>query len=291
MSTTDPNTPKKKKASGWDKWKAKKKAAAAAAAGVTTGVAIPPVAVSPVGLVGVTGAAGPVTALKNHFAIILDRSGSMASIRDATIKAFNEQVQTVRESSRGQQTDVSLFPFSDYADAPPFLAAGVDTLKELTRHDYVPNGNTALNDAIIAATDKLSALADANDPNTSFLVCVITDGEENNSRHSSKEAADRIKALQDTKRWTFTFVGANVDIGRVTRNYSLSAGNSRGFASTNAGVSGMSVLNSAATKSFFSARSAGATQSLDLYKRAEEMLKKQQEEEAKKAASSSTPTV
>lgn len=282
MSTVDPNKPKKKKASGWDKWKAKKKAAA-----VGGSVSAVP---APVGPVGAPVPSTPLVAIKNHFAIILDRSGSMGTIRDATVKSFNEQVQTVRETSRGQQTTVSLFPFSDYADAPTFLAADVDKLKELTSELYRPGGNTALNDAIIAATDKLSALPDANDPNVSFLVVIITDGEENNSRHSSNDVSKRIKGLQDTKRWTFTFVGANVDIGRITRSLSLSAGNTRSYTASNVGVQSMSRLQSAATQSFFSARSAGATQSLDLYKKAEELLKKQQEEEAKKKASG-TPTV
>lgn len=282
----DPNTPtstkpKRKKASGWDKWKAKKKAQAALNAGLPTPVVATPVVPTTPDSGGV--ATPPAVALKNHYAIILDRSGSMGRIRESTIASFNEQVQSVRTASRGQATDVSLFTFSTHPDAPTFFTAPVDSLVELNTNTYRPSGDTALFDTIIAATDRLSALPDANDPSVSFLVCIITDGEENCSRTKPGQVAERIESLQATKRWTFTFVGANIDVRSMTK-LGVAADNTRSFTSTAAGVQKMSQLHSEATKSYFSARSAGATQTLDLYKRAEEALKKQQEEAAKKSS-------
>lgn len=285
---TNTGKPKRKKASGWDAWKAKKKAAAA--------VGKPTISI-PIGLSSAVNATGiPVgtgtpstTGLKNHYALILDRSGSMGRIRDAAIAAFNEQVQAVRLASRGQTTDVSLFPFSTVADPPTFFARSVEAFIELNHSTYSPRGDTALYDAIIAATNKLLSLPDANDPNTSFLVCILTDGEENHSNASAEEVAERIKSLQNTKRWTFTFVGANVDVGKITRTLSFSADNSRGYTASAAGVQHMNSMHRVATKSFFSERAMGSTQSLDLYKKAEEALKKQQEEEAKKSKTA-TPT-
>lgn len=279
----DPNTPvptkpKRKKASGWDKWKAKKKAQAAGNVGLPTPVAPP---------VNNVTVAPPAVALKNHYAIILDRSGSMGRIRESTIASFNDQVQAVRTASRGQATDVSLFTFSTRPDSPTFFTSPVDSLVELSYRNYAPSGDTALFDTIISATDKLAALPDANDPSVSFLVCIITDGEENCSRATASQVAERIQSLQDTKRWTFTFVGANIDI-RSMAKIGLAADNTRSFTSSPAGVQKMSALNSAATASYFSARGAGATQTLDLYKRAEAALKKQQDEEEAKRASGTT---
>lgn len=163
------------------------------------------------------------------------------------------------------------------------FTAPVDSLIELTYNSYYPSGDTALYDTIMKATDKLLALPDASDPSVSFLVAIVTDGEENNSRATAAQVSERIQSLQATKRWTFIFVGANVDIHSMTK-LGVSADNSRSFMSTNSGVRGMSALNREATASYFSARSAGATQSLDLYKRAEEALKRQQNEETKKAS-------
>lgn len=111
--TNSSNAPKRKKASGWDKWKAKKKAQTTA----NTSLPTPVVPTTP-GFGGTTET--PSVSLKNHFSIILDRSGSMRKIREATVASFNEQVQAVRTSSQGQATDVSLFTFSSHPDVPAF---------------------------------------------------------------------------------------------------------------------------------------------------------------------------
>jgi hypothetical protein len=286
MAKSTSNKPKRKKASGWDKWKAKKKAKTIASVAKKAGLASVPVSPN---LASVSGATGipiappqPTTVLKNHYALILDRSGSMGRIRNETISAFNEQIKTVRLASRGQSTDISLFPFSSVPDQPTFFTAPVESLIELNYSTFVPSGSTALYDAIIAATDKLAALPDANDPNTSFLVTILTDGENNCSSATVEDVAQRVKTLQDTKRWTFTFVGANVDVGDVTKSFKLSAGNARSYSATPVGVSQMNSLHNFATNNFFSERSMGSTQSLNLYADAEKALAKQELADAMK---------
>lgn len=210
--------------------------------------------------------------LKNHVAIILDRSGSMESIRDSTIKAFNEQVQSIRVASRGQQTDISLFTFSNGPDEPKFFAAPVEGLVELTRETYAPDGGTALYDSILETTRRLGNLKDANEPETSFLIVIISDGDENASRATGEDVQKRLAALDATKRWTFTYVGCSVADMTKMRNIGISTSNSRSFTATAAGVAGSSTLNSTSTACYFTARASGSTQVNNLYDQAEAAL-------------------
>lgn len=207
-----------------------------------------------------------------HIAFVLDRSSSMESIREATIKAFNEQVATAKKASQGQETLVSLFTFSTRPDRATFLAAPVGALEELTTATYVPNGSTALYDTILEATDALKALPEADNPDTAFLVIILSDGEENSSLADGPAVSRRLEELQSTKRWTFTYLGCSeADLKRM-RAIGISAGNSRLFAATNAGVDTTSALNCSATEAFFTARSVGQTAVANLYDQAEATL-------------------
>lgn len=271
-------TEKRKKKSGWDAWKAKKKAALATntTSSVTTST---PDTVTPV---------TSRKTLRNHVAIVLDKSGSMEIIRDATIRAFNEQCSTIRTASKEQPTTVSLVTF-DSTTRTEFFAVPTDKLTTLTRDSYMPGGGTALFDGIMHTTDALMRLPDANDPDTSFLVVIISDGEENSSRHATASSVkSRIESLQATKRWTFAYVGAVSDLTAI-RNLGISAGNSRQFMATNIGVTRVAALNSTATQGYFASRSTGSTQSMDLYHRAEEALKKEEEKAAAAKGAIKTP--
>lgn len=212
--------------------------------------------------------------LKNHVAFILDRSGSMESIRDVTISAFNEQIQSIKRSSaaEGQQTDVSLFTFSNRPDEPTFFTAPVESLVELNRESYRPDGGTALYDTILEATRRLSNLKDANDSETAFLVVILSDGDENASQATGEDVAKRLEALNETKKWTFTYLGCSAADLIKMRNIGISASNSRSFIATAAGVAGTTALNNTATAHYFASRSAGLTSSDCLYEQAEATL-------------------
>ena len=115
--------------------------------------------------------------------IVLDRSGSMASVRADTIGGFNEFLRKQREANIGE-CRVSLVQFDDqyetvYADRPVAVAA------DLTSETFVPRGSTALNDAIgktIAATGaRYAALPELMRPGKVLFV-IVTDGGENASK-------------------------------------------------------------------------------------------------------------
>jgi len=83
-------------------------------------------------------------------------------------------------------------------------------LVEVPRLDekgYTPGGNTALFDAVAKAV----RVADhQKKPEDRVLCVIITDGEENSSRETTKEQVQRLISVRQTEQgWTFAYLGAN----------------------------------------------------------------------------------
>lgn len=193
-----------------------------------------------------------------RIAIILDRSSSMSSIRSEAISAFNQQVETIKANSQEVDTKVSLFTFATKADAPLIWNQSPTTLNALTEDTYVPDGMTAMYDSVGMAVNLLSGLPEAEQKDTSFLVVIISDGAENNSKQfTSEKIASLVKTLQGTERWTFTYLGANQDLTKVQQTLGIHAGNTMQFTASAAGMNQASVANSAGTERYMAARAGG----------------------------------
>lgn len=141
--------------------------------------------------------------------MVLDRSGSMQSIRDDTIGGFDAFLAEQR-SQPGRCT-VTLVQFdNEYEEV--YVGRDLADVPGLT---LVPRGSTAMLDAIGRAAHatgaRLAALPEERRPGT-VIVGVMTDGLENASREFSY--AD-IKALVEQQEqvygWTFMYLGANQD--------------------------------------------------------------------------------
>jgi uncharacterized protein YegL len=202
--------------------------------------------------------------LKNRIAILLDSSGSMQVMRTEAINAFNAQIEEMRKGSATMDTKVSFYTFDTVVN-PKFKNQPVDTIKTLTEADYVPNGVTALYDAIGQATTDLSALPEADDKDCSFLVVIVTDGHENNSKNFSfKNVTDAIEKLQKTGRWTFTYLGAGAGLHDVGASFGISAGNTLSGAHLQA--NGVYTQTAAfAASSFMRSRAGGQSATMSFY--------------------------
>ena len=159
-----------------------------------------------------------------HIYLLLDRSGSMQSIKTDTeggFAAFVEEQRRIPGECR-----VTLAQFDNhydvvYVDRP---IADVPTL------DLQPRGSTALLDAmgrsITEAGTRLAALPEDQRPDT-VIVAIMTDGHENASQEWTHPA---IKALveQQTSQWgwQFLYMGADQDAIEVGRNIGIKADHS-----------------------------------------------------------------
>jgi hypothetical protein len=163
-------------------------------------------------------------------------------------------------------TKISLITFQTEVDPPVFWNQDPDFLKPLEYKKYNPEGGTALYDAVGATIDKLRELPEIQDPHCSFLVVIISDGEENSSKYyNSKLLSKKIIELQKTEKWTFTYLGSNQDLSKVSESLGIHVGNTQMWAASAAGMDSMSTENACATEAFLGARSMGVTSSTNFY--------------------------
>ena len=203
----------------------------------------------------------------NRIAFVIDRSGSMGGLTSAAVAALRTNVAEARAQAAktGQETLVTIVAFDDVIN---FLRTDVP-IEQLVlpgEHEFRPRNNTALLDATgdaIATLRKLSNFDAVNaDPNRivdqSFLVISITDGHENASyRYSTSGLAALIKQLQQTDRWTMTFLvppGARQD---TSNKLKVPLGNVAEWEGTVQGIQQYAVQNSAGISNYYASRRVG----------------------------------
>jgi len=146
-----------------------------------------------------------------HIAIVLDRSGSMWKTKDSTVRGYNEQVQQIKEDSQDENHDIfaSLVTFNGNV-TEHLWNVPADKLEEANEADFIPTGGTAMRDAIGHTVKKLLETTDSNNENVSYLICVISDGEENSSKHFDKDhLRELLESVQNTGRWTINYMGCD----------------------------------------------------------------------------------
>jgi hypothetical protein len=149
---------------------------------------------------------------KTDITIILDRSGSMESVKSDTIGGFNSFLSE-QQNVEGEAA-LSLVQFDDQYEVV-YEDKDIHAADRLTEATFQPRGMTALLDAvgrtINAVGRRLAALPEAERPDKVLLV-IMTDGFENASREfSAEKVSEMINHQRDVYRWEFMFIGANQD--------------------------------------------------------------------------------
>lgn len=152
--------------------------------------------------------------------LIVDQSGSMNSIRDATISNINEYLETVKKEYGDNEGYVTLALFDKPDDNvridKPYDFEKLSKIEPLNKDIYEPYGMTPLYDAVVTTieglADKVGELGTTKDKKVAVVVAIVTDGQENASKeHDEKCLNDLIKKLEDRGNWSFMFLGANQD--------------------------------------------------------------------------------
>jgi hypothetical protein len=161
--------------------------------------------------------------------IILDRSGSMASIANDMVGGIKTFLQKEKETN--DETKVSFYQFDDKYD----VVFEDKDIKETLDITLNPRGSTALLDAlgrtIVSVGEKLSKMDEKDRPNR-VLFLVITDGYENSSKEFSSEVVkEKVKHQRETYAWDFVFLGAGEDAVLAQHaGLGIGASSSKGFA-------------------------------------------------------------
>jgi hypothetical protein len=148
-----------------------------------------------------------------HISVILDRTGSMETIRDDTIGGFNAFLNAQKATSGLATLTLVQFDSQDPYEVVHHFKPLAD-VPELTRETFVPRANTPLLDAIgrgINDLEKsLSDITEAERPSRVVMV-LITDGQENASREFRKDQIEKmIKEKQEKAAWQFVFLSADL---------------------------------------------------------------------------------
>lgn len=150
---------------------------------------------------------------------VLDESGSMGRVRDATISGMNEWLM---DQQRASGTKMILLDTIFATKVRSMIGPRpIEDVRPLTYEEYEPDGWTALYDAVMATIKKLETYeAD------SYLVVIVTDGDENRSKETTlADVREAIRLREGSGKWTFTYVGAHADAWRAAQALGVQSGN------------------------------------------------------------------
>lgn len=148
-----------------------------------------------------------------HITMILDRSGSMQSVRSDVVGGFN-QFLAEQKAVPGDCT-VTLVQFDD--QGPYDILRDCTPIKDVEPlgNEYLPRGMTPLYDAVgrgIVNTGERLANMPEHDRPAKVVFVTITDGLENSSReYNAAKVAAMTKEQQEKYGWQFVYLGANQD--------------------------------------------------------------------------------
>jgi uncharacterized protein YegL len=168
---------------------------------------------------------------------VIDRSGSMMQLRSDAVGGMNSFL-TEQKAVPGEANLTLVFFNHEYQ-----LVYDGKSLREvpvLSDADYVPQGTTALLDAVGRAIDDVGNRL-ANTPEEQrpdkVLVAIMTDGLENASRdYTRARVAEMIKHQQEQYNWEFLFLAANMDAFAEAQSLNIPKMNAQNFAATRDGT-------------------------------------------------------
>lgn len=173
--------------------------------------------------------------------VVLDRSGSMNSIRHDTLGGLNVYLDELKKKNPGR-TLFSLTQFDSggwgekhgtqlietYSNTP------LEEVQNLTESQYVPSGGTPLYDAIGQIITRTRDELAGCDPKPNVLLVIITDGENtDNHGYQQPQVKEMITDLEKNHGWTVAYLGANQDAWSVGSSLGLSRGNTMNYTTNN----------------------------------------------------------
>ncbi len=213
--------------------------------------------------------------MKQYIGIVRDHSISMSSLARSAARDYNTNIAGIKEAALANNLDTIVSTVMCGIRVGRETAgkvkrdvvnSNVHALVPIPELAYITDGySTPLLDAVGDLITLLESVPDANDPEVSFLLIVITDGQENASKiWNSHSITDKIRKLQFTDRWTFTFRVPRGEAHTLT-NLGIPAGNILEWEQTQHGLETAARDTVAAVSNYFVGRTRGVTKSTAFY--------------------------
>jgi uncharacterized protein YegL len=190
---------------------------------------------------------------------IVDESGSMSSCRSQVISGFNEFVGDLK-----READLEiLLSLTKFNTTPTvvYAAKRVQNAPDLDVTNYVPNGGTALLDAVGITVREIEHKVREESDKPTVLCVIMTDGEENASQEfQAEQIRDLIQSKEAEGNWTFVYLGANQDAWKAGAALGVQPQNTAAYKTAETQAAYTSVSNSSSqlfrsgqtqTRSFF----------------------------------------
>ena len=196
-----------------------------------------------------------------RIALVIDASGSMKTLKTATIKMANSLLSDFRENDPTAEITVVYFGVGTESRIEiPIHRAGLSQVREISANTYNPEGMTPLYDGVARAVEAI----DGTDEFT-YMVYVISDGDENHSSMTANRFADLVQRKQATDIWTFAFVIPKYAVSEFIAKSGVHAGNVTFWDISDNGLKTLSHSNSTSVKKYYNLRSTGTRGSSNFF--------------------------
>lgn len=167
--------------------------------------------------------------MKDNFTeivVVLDRSGSMSSVKSDVIGGFNSFIESQKEEEGAAIVTAVQFD-TEYETL--YSGRDVQEVEELTDKVYVPRGMTALLDAVgrtIVDVDVRLGEMHKDDRPSKVIMVILTDGHENSSKEFTRDKVqEMIRQHREEKSWEFVYLGADDQAFAEARGMGIPVGN------------------------------------------------------------------
>ena len=143
--------------------------------------------------------------------MIVDVSGSMSDIKSDIIGSINSFIE-----QQQQIIDDSIFTLIKFNDDMTTILEKVpmSSVKKINQSEYIPMGNTALNDSIGVTINKYNS-------EKNVCMVIVTDGEENASRDFWHEQIREMISKKQLEGWKFIYLSTDITTAKQGTNIGI----------------------------------------------------------------------
>lgn len=177
---------------------------------------------------------------------IIDRSGSMESVKSDAIGGFNNFLEEQKKLP-GKAT-FTLIQF-DHEIELKYNGVDISEVQPYTVDTYVPRGMTALYDAIGRGIGEASRRG----ANRKVIVAILTDGHENSSKEVTRQQVSDMISKYENEGWAFVFLAAGFsqfDAEHMAGSIGIKSYHAMGMSFSSEGMSELYERSSDAIRSY-----------------------------------------
>lgn len=156
--------------------------------------------------------------------VVIDQSGSMMMLKDATISGFGEFL----EEQQRIDAQMVVTIFDSTVNMQP--ARHVKDVVPLTNETYTPQAMTALLDAIGVTIGELDRHPGRH------VLCILTDGQENSSHEYNYQQINEMIEDRKSKGWEILFLGSSAESLQEAAKIGIAHTHTAAYAGTVAGT-------------------------------------------------------